>query len=432
MKPISRSQLGESYRQLNEALRGAPVRTRFIDRNPLARRINAAFHALDKAKTFRNIALLVDKQEKAWGETVSVPNDRAIPSRLLFKAEKTASLVRMKLKPSMVSEGWIEVGESLVAGEVIPARRVFYRRYRAQGEPSGRVVVASPGYQETGRNFDTQVPILVRQGDEVLTIDHQWAGYTARPKGVGAANPGGFDGAFSVARDAAVGLTLGGALAEKLYGAKGQVVPLGVSMGYGPGVLGATALASAGKLHLDLRGRAEGIDLRGKQLTLSNMKSLIGEGGFMGITPGALNNVLVFLGRHLPRALGEKQLVAAGVPLISKDPVAGALFAGHVVRENSPSRGVAMVRADEQLAYISRLIAEGHPQKVQLHSVHSIRDSLADYSKIQKIFTDRQALGVQGDTLKTLPNSTNHTLALDSLYRTEGPELVRTHAPPIR
>ncbi|MBW2736789.1 MAG: hypothetical protein JRH20_30760, partial [Deltaproteobacteria bacterium] len=55
------------------------------------------------------------------------------------------------------------------------------------------------------------------------------------------------------------------------------------------------------KLNIQNKDKVEGLNLRGRQLTLSNMRVVLGEGGFVGLTPSVINNTLAFLGRKLPR-----------------------------------------------------------------------------------------------------------------------------------
>src|SRR5438270_201561 len=79
---------------------------------------------------------------------------------------------------------------------------------------------------------------LNRRGVDVILMDQQWAGYT---KG---GSPGGIDRAFGISRDVAAVTAFAAQVAERDYRNHPgrQVVVTGVSMGGGPGVVGALAL----------------------------------------------------------------------------------------------------------------------------------------------------------------------------------------------
>src|SRR5690606_25111283 len=156
-------------------------------------------------------------------------------------------------------------------------RDIFIQHWKPVGEPSGKVVVLSPGFQETGRNFYEQIDLLNRQGHAVVVMDHQWAGYSE-------GKAGGIDRGYGVARDVAAVAAYAAGLAKREYGADAEVVLMGNSMGAGPGVLGALTLNDAGKVKLDGPQMPKGL-------------SAILQAPFLEATPSALNELLSATGK---------------------------------------------------------------------------------------------------------------------------------------
>jgi alpha-beta hydrolase superfamily lysophospholipase len=134
-----------------------------------------------------------------------------------------------------------------VNGENIPTREIFCQRFKPISSPNGKIVVISPGFLESGRNFYEQADILNKKGYDVIIMDHQWAGYTKGGK------PGLADRGFGVTRDTASVTAYAQTILEKEYSSysKKEVLIIGNSMGAGPGALGATTLNDNNKIKLN-------------------------------------------------------------------------------------------------------------------------------------------------------------------------------------
>lgn len=241
-----------------------------------------------------------------------------------------------------------------VNGQKIADRDVFIQRWKPTTEPSGKVVVVSPGFQETGRNFYEQIDLLNRQGHEVVVMDHQWAGHS---KG---AKAGGLDRGYGVARDVAAVAAEASSIKRSEYGAKGEVVLLGNSMGAGPGVLG--ELRDAGKIKLE-----------GKQMP-KGLNAIL-QAPFLEATPNALNKL--FAATSKVPGINDLALPSLGVPVLTRDPVAAAKFAEHAAREKISARPQAMTAAVSDVKEIHAMIRRGEGPKGRIYIVHGDNDPLA-------------------------------------------------------
>lgn len=106
------------------------------------------------------------------------------------------------------------------------------------------MIVLSPGFQETWRNFVDQIDALDAAGHDMVAMDDQRAGETD-------GQPGGLDRGFGVARDVAAVTARAAGIAKEKCGDGGQVLLYGNSMGAGPGVLGAVLMNDAGAVKLE-------------------------------------------------------------------------------------------------------------------------------------------------------------------------------------
>ncbi|RZL30601.1 MAG: hypothetical protein EOP00_36210, partial [Pedobacter sp.] len=151
------------------------------------------------------------QQEKKWGKSVTSLSLSKLNYGKLFSVQKSLYLARMERNPSTVTEGFITAKGS-VNGVTINARDIFWQRFKPTNKANGKVVVVSPGFQETGRNFYEQIEKISAKGYDLVVMDQQWAGQT---KG---GQPGGLDRGFGVARDVAAVTAFADQILNKEYG----------------------------------------------------------------------------------------------------------------------------------------------------------------------------------------------------------------------
>jgi alpha-beta hydrolase superfamily lysophospholipase len=352
--------------------------------NPLLARLQSSFApGLSTRDEQASLAGFVREREVAWGAPVTSLTADEVPHFEAFRTEKAAALVRFDRQPGEVTEGFLRAAGS-VDGEDIAPREIFWQRWAPTAPPSGKVVVISPGFQETGRNFLEQVQLLNAQGHDVVLMDHQWAGYT---KG----NPGGLDRGYGVARDVAATAAFAQQLADREYaGRPHEVVLFGNSMGAGPGVLGALALNDAGKVQLEGAQMPKGL-------------SAVLQAPFLQMKAGLLNQGLEVMSR-IP-LLKELPLPSMGLPVLTHDDAAAAKLAQHVVLEGVVARPQAMSAADGDLASIWKLVESGAGPQGRVSIVHGDRDPLAD------VEGSRRLAGLLGDRAQLQElSSSNHVL----------------------
>lgn len=393
-RPPSRGQVGAVYLHLQRLKAGKEDRPRsWLGRSPLIHRAVSTLVALPLGKRRRQIASFVRDLERQWREPVSRLEDPALPDPLLLRAEKAAALRRFHRRPRDVTEGFIHAKAGLVAGQPIAARRIFYQRWQPAGRATGTVVVISPGFQETGRNFYEQIDLLTRRGHEVIVMDHQWAGYTCRADAAGTANRGGLDRGFGVARDVAAVAMFASEIASRRHGRRGKVVLVGTSMGAGPGVLGALALTDAGQLELALDGTNEGVRWGAgpRRLRLDNISGVL-QSPYLEVSSSLTNKVLAGLGR-VP-GLRSLAVPVSRLPVVTRDPVAATKFASHAARDGVKTKARTMHDAKPDLQHILRLVEQGHVRR-PLYVTHGNADTMtapsASRALVQTVRSQRGA-----------------------------------------
>lgn len=355
----------------------------FFDRQPMLSRLKDALGAgLSASDEAGRLNRFVDLKEAEWGRPVTSLPPGAVANHAAFRADKAIALTRFDRHPKDVTDGFVTAKGS-VDGQPIADRQLFFQRWKPVGEPSGKVVVVSPGFQETGRNFYEQIDLLNRQGHDVVVMDHQWAGHSQ-------GEPGGLDRGFGVARDVAAVAAMAAELAQAEYGDKAKVVLYGNSMGAGPGVLGALTLNDAGKIQLDGAQMPKGLDA-------------VLYSPYLKMSPGLINGAIQKTGK-VP-LVKDLALPAAGLPVLSKDPVVQAKLANHAVVDDIVARPQAMSAATADLARIQALIAGGQGPTGKIAIVHSESDPLASPDAAKAL---AQSLGGQANL--TLVPGSNHVL----------------------
>lgn len=282
----------------------------------------------------------------------------------LAAVEKAIALERLGRHPKDVTEGFITAAGS-VDGHEIATRQLFHQRFRPIGEASGQVILVSPGFQETGRDFQDLIHELCLRGHDVVAMDHQWAGYSE-------GRPGGMDSGFGVARDVAAMSAFAAKLAHETYGEAGRVTLYGNSMGGGPGVLLASSLNEAGKIEL---GGEHGPMPRGLPVVVS--------APFLGTTPNPVNDTLE-LAAGLP-ILNAIQLPSAGIPVLSRDPQARQRGAQSAVLANTKAQLGAFEAPKASIERLFELTALGFGPAGLVEIVHGQGDTLASHDASQRL-----------------------------------------------
>lgn len=336
-----------------------------------------------KAKAYiKELKSFRAQQEQKWGTSVTRLSSNDIKDFELFAAQKTLQLTRLNRTPFDVIEGFVKAKGS-VNGHAIKTRKIFWQRFKPINNPNGIVTLISPGFQETGRNFHEQVQSLNQQGYDVITMDHQWAGYSD-------GSPGGLDRGFGVARDVAAMAAFAQQVANQAYGQNSELILFGNSMGGGPGVLGAMTL-NAKRL----------IKLQGPAMP-RNLKAVL-QAPYLDSSSGLINSILGLFSK-LPFA-NTLQLFSSGLPILTYDKSAAQKGTQVVIMEDIRAQLRTMSSANRDLKYILKLIKDGHGPRGKINIVHGNRDPLANPSKSRWL---EKQLGEQVNL--NLINSKNHVL----------------------
>ncbi len=352
------------------------------------------------------VAQILAQKQKDWGgAAVTTLTAADLTDFTRFATKKAIDLARFDRHPSEVTEGFVKASGA-VNGEKIAPRELFFQRFepRADAVPSGKVIVLSPGFQETGRNFLEQIDAMNAAGHTVVAFDHQWSGHT---KG---GSPGGMDRLFGAARDVAAMAAHAAELLEtdpKLKAHPGrEVVLFGNSMG-GAAALAAATLTDQGMLALDGGAKMP----RGIKMVL--------QAPFVDTKPN-LTNTLLRVGGQVP-GFKDLQLPGIGLPVIAVDADASAKTKQEALLEKIVAQPETMVSGAQDMAALKALIGKGRGPEGQAVIVHARGDKLAAFSGSE--WLDRQ-LG-RGSELIAV-DSKNHVMeqsakdqgfALDGLER---------------
>lgn len=357
----------------------------FFDRQPIVAKVRSLLGT--GISTEDEIAMLREyrvEQESRWNRPVSQLDTNKLSDADLFLAQKTMVLDRLGRTPSDVTEGFVEAAGS-VDGQDIAPREVFWQRFKPVGEPSGKVIVVSPGFQETGRNFYEQVDKMNRLGHDVVVMDHQWGGQTE-------GSAGGLDRGFGVARDVAAIAAFAQGVVESDYPdtANAEVVLFGNSMGAGPGVLGAMMLNDNDRIQLE-----------GPQMP-KGVKAVL-QAPFLRATDNITNDVLN-LASKLP-LLNRIKAPSAGVPVLNHDPIGTEKGTQWAVMEDTRAQLRTMSAATPDLETLEDYMDAGMRPQGEIFVVHGKEDPLADAGASEEL---KERWGDQVNL--QLLDSNNHVL----------------------
>ncbi len=357
----------------------------FFERQPLFAKLSnflqTGFSTKDEVQELKAYRAT---KEAAWGQPVTQLDLGQLKNGELFAAQKAIALDRLNRTPSDVTEGFIEASGRVDGNEIAP-REIFYQRFKPVGEPSGKVVVLSPGFQETGRNFYEQIDKMNKLGHDVVVMDHQWAGQTE-------GSAGGLDRGFGVARDVAATAAFAQGIVDKEYGEQpgSEVVLFGNSMGAGPGVYGAILMNDNGKIELD-----------GPQMP-KGLKAVL-QSPFLEASSNFTNETLR-LASKLP-ILNRIKAPSAGVPVLTSNKVGAQKGAQSAVLEDTRAQLRSMSSAQPDLDRMNELMDQGLRPQGKLFIVHGDDDPLAAAEGSQRL-KDRM-----GDQVELqIINSDNHVL----------------------
>jgi len=394
----ARSQLGATLRAVRAAEHHTPEPTTLVERQPILNRLSSfarvVFHPGAAQREVRNY--VAAREAKEGPLTTLRPGDTVDPRRYgILVAEKAVTLDTYRRTPAEVTEHYVTARGS-VDGQPIDPRRIFVQTWAAVKEPSsadgkmlpndsprGKIIVLSPVYMETVRHFYAEVDALSRAGNDVLVMDHQWAGFSDGRRGV-------VDRGFGVARDVAAVTAFANQWAREKYpnDPQHEVILVGNSMGAGPGVFGAVALNDAGKIKLDGAPMPKGL-------------SAVLLAPFFHGTPssGNLRNERL---SHVP-GLRNAPLVVTAMSHLAGDKAAQARRSDESTLEDIRRRPSAMTAAYKDL---DTILAKPQATTGRFYVIQSEHDTLADPKAVRDLV---ERLGPRA-SLQTLPGA-DHVLS---------------------
>jgi pimeloyl-ACP methyl ester carboxylesterase len=370
-----------------------------FETNPLLYKLKATFEVgLSKRDEIKRIGDFLATSEQQLGPTSNIDKPKHVTTQdwNTFRADKAIACLRFDRKPSDITEGFVKASGS-VDGHHIADRDVFTQRWKPVGPPSGKVIVLSPGFLESGRNYFEQADLLTRQGHEVVILDQQWAGFTT-------GKPGGIDRGFGIARDVAAVTAQAALWAKQAYGDKAEVIIAGTSMGGGAGAFGAALMNDAGKIQLNGPQMPKGVNL-------------ILQGPFFDRSDTASNKVLAGVGK----VWGVRDIPTppSGRPILSGDQATLRKLAMHATTDDLSGRGQAFHASTEDLATMKAMLEAGVRPQGKVYVLHARNDTLAKYDETVswvKLMHDRAHLHtIESDSHVIEENEREQRLILDGL-----------------
>jgi hypothetical protein len=356
--PGSYTRLGATMRAIRDPNRAE--KPTLVRRQPALNRLHALLIGLGVGKktAIARLRAFVEEREAEWsagaGEPVHVTTltERDIPEIDLFRAQKALSLKRYQRRPGEVIDDFFTAEGTVSIGEPIKTRKIFYQTWLPRGTPRNEVHGIMPGFFEDGRDYHERAVMLSDDGVTAEIMDQQWAGYTQ------GGSRGGIDRGFGISRD---GAAFAAHLAKKYPGAK--IVIEGVSMGGGPGVIGATTLNDSTDL----------LKLKGDQMPKGT--SGLAESPYLGTTDNLTNRGLGVLAK-IP-GVNRLPLPNIGLPLLTHDRTAQVKIADHAAMGGTVGQPRALNAAAEDLATLRALLTNGQRPKGNIFVLKAAHDPLA-------------------------------------------------------
>ncbi|HEY4220495.1 MAG TPA: alpha/beta hydrolase, partial [Myxococcota bacterium] len=202
---------------------GGALHTTWFDTNPLLFKLKETIDAgLSKSDEQQRLGIFLAGFEKTVGapSTLARPDHVSAPDWNAYLVDKAITLTRLGRAPDSVVDQYVKASGT-IDGEKLADRDVFTQTWAPTkaGEGSGKTLVFSPGFLETGRDYVDQIEQANALGYTCVVMDHQWAGLSSGDKG-------GIDSAAGITRD------LASVVADAAQSGH-HVVVVGTSMGGG-------------------------------------------------------------------------------------------------------------------------------------------------------------------------------------------------------
>ena len=368
------SQVREVYEELKARIEGPQLQ---FDRysNPILEKVRASLAAgvsiTDEVQAIRDI---VSYFEAHAGQPLI---DSKVKYRLrtpeLFSAIKLCQMLKYNRDASALTEVFVHADAVRIAGCDIAARDIFVQHWHPVGHPSGRTVVVTPGYQETGRCFSELAAELTNRGHHVFVLDNQAAGQTGKGNGS-------IDSGFGLARDiAAVARCVG----------RDQKLSL-----VGNSICGGATFAL-------MALRAD--DQWPQSLNFADPDKVILLSPFFELAPG--NGWINFLSK-IP-LVNRISMPSSGIPVLTRDPESARALSACIVKENVEVQLSAMSAAKDDFDYARRIAREKRFQFPEIRSIHGTGDTLASFE------ADREVCQSVGTKPPTERDTSNHVLEFE-------------------
>lgn len=312
--------------------------------------------------------------EAKWGQPISNLPVSAVPKRgLEMMIRKASQIQRMGLEPSRVTDAVLQVSGQ-VNGVRTKSQGVFTQRFAPTPEKAtGKVLVLSPGFQETGRSFEKQISEMLDRGYDVVAMDHQWSGHSD-------GEAGSFDSAEGLARNIAAASAYAQSIVDSEYAKNpaSEVIVFGNSMG-GMGALFAKKMNDAGAVSLDsLKATTDAAGAQPVDSRMPKGVKLMLQAPFMGLSDGIMNKALAFAGR-IPM-LNSIKLPSNGVaPKVSSDRHVAVYNAQQTLLEHVTASPVAMHRGSQGIETLNAFMKD-NPSEGDVAIYHQRGDTLAKHS----------------------------------------------------
>lgn len=322
-------------------------------------------------------------QEQRWKLKATFLDSNKIKYGKLFSVQKAINLLRFNRKPSDVVEGFVK-SDGKVNGIKIESRDIFWQRFKPISAPNGKMILFSPGYQETGRNFYEQIDKLNKIGFDVVVMDHQWGGQTkVQYQGV-------LDRGYGLALDVASMAYLCDAILEKEYKdmPKKELILSGNSVG-----------ASAVLMALTLNDNDK-IVLERDLFMPKNLRAVL-QSVFLGIEESKIKDIIYKL--QMKESNKTIELYNTGLPIFTNNASSYQKGVQYNILENVTTKFYAITNANKDINETITSIESGIKPNNNIYIINADKDPLVDFSKVENLVESI------GNTAKlTKVNSENH------------------------
>ena len=395
-----KSQGGNDDRLIrNEHLAKDEVGGRYAG-NPLLAKARAfAGPGLSTNDEVERLEKFLATKETQWGRPVTNLDLGKIKDGHLWAATKAIELERIGRTPEQVTEGFVRAAGG-VGAEKIETRNIFWQRFKPDADKaSGKVVVMSPGFKETGENFYEQIAMLNAKGHDVIVMDHQWGGMSD-------GDAGGLDSLFGAARDVAAMTAHAATVLKDEYGDHPgrEVMLYGNSMG-AAAAFAATTMGDNGL-----------IDLEGAPPMPKGVRMML-QSPFFGATPTAFNKAATFAAeKPFLNAITRAPLYDVGAPPLNDKAIVKQKTNQGIVEADIRAQLKTMGAANAHLKIVLDMVEGGMGPTGEVHIVHGRGDTLADFDKARWV---AHQLGEKAE-LQPLETK-NHVIEQDPEFQAFGP-----------